>query len=70
MNLKTILNLLPAVGPVIAAAPEFVAMFKEAVATLSTDDQEEAKRAYDLAISRAGDAHQRLADLVRKHGGG
>lgn len=69
MNLSTLLYVLPAIGPVMAALPEFKQLFDEVKATLSTHDQEVAQNAYDLAITRAGNAHTQLQDLVRRHGG-
>ena len=69
MKLATLLNLLPVVGPAIAATAEFKAMFDEAKEAMSSDDQEVMKRAYDLAVERAGNNHQQLQDLCQRYGG-
>lgn len=68
LNLQTILASLPAVGPIIAAAPAFKALFDAAVEALSPEDQATAKEAYELAIDDAEDAHTKLQDLVGKYG--
>lgn len=70
MNIATILALLPKVGPIVAALPEFRKLVQEIVATLTDKrDQAELIAAYDLALEDAADAHQRLQALVAKHGG-
>lgn len=68
IRLETIARLLPVVGPVIAAGPEFKRLFDEALATFSTDDQEKLKEMYAAALDRADDAHERLQELVRRAG--
>ena len=45
MDLKTLLNVLPAVGPVVAKIPEFIAMFNAAADLLDAPDQDTAKEA-------------------------
>lgn len=45
MDLIKLLSVLPVVGPVIAAAPEFVALFNTAKAALSPKDQATAQEA-------------------------
>lgn len=45
MDLTKLLSVLPIVGPAIAAAPEFVALFNVAKAALDPADQETAKQA-------------------------
>lgn len=60
MNLLTILNVLPAVGPIVAKLPEFVAMFHEAVATLHPADQATAQEALADIQEDNDDGHARL----------
>jgi hypothetical protein len=45
MDLTKLLSVLPVVGPVIAAAPEFIALFNTARSMLDPADQETAKQA-------------------------
>lgn len=45
MDLTKLLSVLPVVGPVIAAAPEFIALFNAAKDMLDPADQETAKQA-------------------------
>ncbi len=67
-NLASVLNLLPVVGPAIAAAPAFKTIYDGLVATFDSDsDQETLKTAYDFAISDAHNARTELADLVRRN---
>ena len=60
MNLVTLLNVLPAIGPVVAKIPEFVALFQEAAGMLKPVDQATAKEA--LADIQAGNdaGHARI----------
>ncbi len=68
MNLATILALLPKVGPVIAALPEFKALVEQIIATLASDrDQAELQAAYEAATDDAADAHARLQAIVARH---
>ena len=68
MNLQTILTLLPKVGPIIAAAPEFAALIEELISTLTDHrEQDELKLAYEAAISDASEAHSILQDIVARH---
>lgn len=68
MNLQTILNLLPKVGPIIAAAPEFKALVEELIETFASDrDQAELQAAYEQAISNADDAHEKLQQIVARN---
>lgn len=67
MNVTTVMKLLPAIGPVIAALPEFKALFSEIVATFAVRDQDELKRAYAMALDRANEAHDDLQALVSKY---
>lgn len=70
MLFTTILSLLPKVGPVVAALPEFKALIDQVKDTLSSDDQEELQRAYQLARDRSDAAHADLQQLVRERTGG
>lgn len=70
MNLATILALLPKVGPVIAALPEFKALIEELIATLTSErDQAELREAYEAAIVDAADAHAKLQAIVARSTG-
>lgn len=68
MNLQTILALMPKIGPVVAALPEFKALVMQIMAGLTERDQATLQRAYDLAISDARKAHGDLQALVAQHG--
>jgi len=68
ISLSSLLGLLPVVGPVIAAAPQFKALWDEAVSTFAHPaDQDTLKSAYDVAVSGADDAHQQLQELIAQH---
>lgn len=67
--LTTILALLPKVGPVVAALPQFKALVDQIKDTLSSDDQATLQSAYALAMKRSDQAHADLQALVRDHGG-
>lgn len=68
MTLTTILRLLPKVGPIIAAAPEFKKLVEELIATLTTErEQAELQYAYELAISNAEEAHNQLQAIVARN---
>lgn len=58
--LETILRSLPVVGPVLAAAPEFKALYDAAVAALNPTDQDTAKEAYADLIADNDAGHARL----------
>lgn len=58
--LETILRSLPAVGPVVAALPEFKGLFDAAVAALNPTDQDTAKEAYADLIADNDEGHARL----------
>ena len=60
MNITTLLNVLPVVGPIVARAPEFVALYEAAVAALSSDDQAVAKEALADIQADNDDGHARL----------
>ena len=68
MNLQNILALLPKVGPIIAAAPEFKKLVDEIISTLTNErDQSELQRAYELAIDDAEEAHRHLQTIVARN---
>lgn len=60
MNISTLLNVLPMVGPVIANAPEFVALYRVAVAGLDAPDQAIAKEALKDIQADNDEGHARL----------
>ncbi len=60
MDLKSLLTLLPAVGPVVAALPEFKAIFDLGVKALKPDDQDTAKGAYQDMIANNAAGHLRF----------
>lgn len=62
--LATLLALLPKVGSVVAALPEFAALVANVVDTLDGDDQATLKDAYALAIQESDEAHAELQALV------
>jgi len=59
-DLSKLLNLLPVVGPVIAAAPEFKEIWDQAVSTLHPKDQATAKEALADLIADNDAGHLRL----------
>lgn len=67
MNLETILKLLPKVGPIIAAAPEFKRLIEEIMATFGERDQAELQQAYEAAVTDAADAHADLQAIVARN---
>lgn len=60
MILKSLLTLLPAVGPIVAALPEFKAIFDLGVAALKPKDQDTAKEAYKDMIANNAAGHLRF----------
>lgn len=66
--LSVILGLLPKVGPVVAALPEFKALVDQISGTLSSNDQAKLQEAYALAKDRSDKAHADLQQLVADHG--
>jgi hypothetical protein len=62
-----ILSLLPKVGPVIAALPEFQSLIEQVKSTLSGNDQATLQKAYELARQHSDDAHTDLQNLVAEH---
>ena len=68
INLSSMLGLLPVVGPIIAALPQFKTLWDEVAATFDGHaDQETLKTAYATAISGADDAHEQLQVIVAEH---
>lgn len=63
-DFKSILGLLPAVGPVIAALPQFKAVFDQIVGTFNNDDQASLKDAYADLIADNDEGHRRLQDKL------
>lgn len=59
-NLSSILKLLPAVGPVVAALPEFKAVYDQIVGTFATKDQAVLKDAYEDLMADNDEGHARL----------
>lgn len=66
--LSTILALLPKVGPVVAALPEFANLVHDVFQTLNEDDQAVLQGAYELAIAGSDEAHAELQALVAARG--
>ena len=60
MNISTLLNVLPIVGPVIAKTPEFVALYLAAAAALNPPDQATAKEALNDIRADNDVGHARL----------
>lgn len=60
MNITSILALLPAVGPVVAALPQFKKVFDEIVDTFKEDDQATLKEAYEDVMADNDEGHARL----------
>ena len=60
MNIAKALNLLPIVGPIVARAPEFIALYEAAIATLNADDQAVAKEALADIQADNDEGHARL----------
>lgn len=60
MNLTNLLKLLPVVGPVIAAAPEFIAVFNDAVKMLHPKDQATAQEALADLVADNVEGYARL----------
>lgn len=66
--LATLLALLPKVGSVVAALPEFAALVAGVIDTLGEDDAQTLKDAYTLAIDGSDQAHADLQALVAARG--
>lgn len=66
-KLIDILKLLPAVGPVVAALPEFKAVYDQIVGTFrNPQDQQTLKTAYQELQAENSGGHARLQELLRK----
>lgn len=65
--LKTLLNLLPVVGPVVANLPEFLELVEQAKTMVSDDEAETLEKAYALAREKSDDAHVDLQQLVARY---
>ena len=59
-DLSTMLGLLPAIGPVVAAIPQFKAIFDQIVDTFDEDDQVVLKDAYADLMADNDEGHARL----------
>lgn len=65
--LSAALNLLPVVGPAVAALPEFKRLYEQlGLVTGGKADQDTLKRALDLAVQDRDAAHNDLQALVRE----
>ena len=64
MNLSNLLNLLNIVGPVIAAAPQFKAVWDEAVDLLHPTDQATAKEALADLVADNATGYARLHEKL------
>lgn len=64
MNLKSLIGLLPAVGPIVAALPEFKAIFDLGVKALNPQDQDTAKAAYQDMIANNAAGHARFQEKL------
>lgn len=60
MNVTTALNLLQIIGPIVARAPEFIALYEVAIATLNSNDQAVAKEALADIQADNDEGHARL----------
>ena len=67
--LPIILALLPKVGPVVAALPEFANLIHSIGNTLHSNDQQTLQAAYELAKQDSDSAHADLQALVAQHAG-
>ena len=63
-NLTSILKLLPVVGPVVAALPEFKSVFDQIVGTFGEHDQATLKAAYADIMADNDEGHRRLQDKL------
>lgn len=59
-NLSTVLELLPAIGSVAAALPQFKAVYDQIVDTFNENDQATLKEAYADLIADNDEGHARL----------
>lgn len=63
-DFASVLKLLPAVGPAVAALPEFKKVFDQIVSTFKSDDQEQLKEAYADLVAENDEGHKRLQDKL------
>jgi hypothetical protein len=63
-DLTSVLKLLPVVGPVAAAAPEFKAIYDQIKATFATKDQQVLDEAYDDLVADNDEGHRRLQEKL------
>lgn len=64
LDLKSLLGLLPNVGPVVAALPAFKAIFDEGVKLLKPQEQSVAKEAYQDLIADNAAGHARFQEKL------
>lgn len=63
-KLLDVLKFLPAVGPVVAALPEFKSIWDQIVGTFGEKDQATLKEAYADAIADNDEGHARLQEKL------
>lgn len=63
-DLTSVLKLLPAVGPVVAALPEFKRIYEQIVATFGERDQATLKDAYFDLMAENDEGHRRLQEKL------
>lgn len=63
-NLSSILNLLPAVGPVVAALPQFKEVYDQIVGTFKEKDQAVLREAYADLMAENDEGHRRLQEKL------
>lgn len=63
-DLKSVLAMLPAVGPVVAAAPAFKKVYDQIVGTFATKDQAVLKEAYADVVADNDEGHERLQEKL------
>jgi len=64
MDLSTLLKVLPIIGPIVAKAPEFIALYNEAMAALHPADQATAKEALADIQADNDEGHARLQEKL------
>lgn len=64
-DLLSVLKLLPTVGPVVAALPEFITIFEKIVSTFKEKDQVTLRAAYVALMKENDDGHKRLQEMLR-----
>ncbi len=63
-DFNSILKMLPAVGPVVAALPEFKKVYDQLVATFGEKDQAVLRDAYADLVADNDEGHARLQDKL------